>query len=182
MNTLNALFALCFLAAPPQSAADYRTWTDTTGAFTRTAHLEAIEGSKATLVTPDGKTLTIPLAKLSKADRKAIHEMLLANKRAEHVVWNTRAVGVRAITKSTQGFSTGMNSDGTPEYHPVHNSYDTTEKYYYRQVFEGRVVSVAGNYVTINVGGRPMTFKASNLDGASQKFLAEYRKIEKQAP
>ena len=48
----------------------FRTWTDTTGKFKTKARFVELAGDTVTLETDKGKSLTIPLAKLSEADQE----------------------------------------------------------------------------------------------------------------
>lgn len=65
------VFAL-ILVIPASStlAADFRTWSDTSGQFKVKAKFVALAGGKVTLEQEDGEKIEIELAKLSPADRK----------------------------------------------------------------------------------------------------------------
>ncbi len=52
--------------------APLRTWTDDTGQFTIRARLVRVEDGKVHLQREDGRTITVPLDRLSKADRKRL--------------------------------------------------------------------------------------------------------------
>lgn len=63
-------------AAAPAAAASagelkptYRTWTDTSGKFSIKARSATVEGDKVSLETEEGRTIRIPIEKLSEADR-----------------------------------------------------------------------------------------------------------------
>ncbi|MCL2304758.1 MAG: SHD1 domain-containing protein [Planctomycetaceae bacterium] len=58
--------------SPPVAAKEKRTWTDSTGQFNVEAELVRVDGENVLLRTTNGKQLTIPLAKLSNADRKYV--------------------------------------------------------------------------------------------------------------
>ncbi len=51
------------------NAAELRTWTDSTGKFSLTAKLVSLDGDQVILERETGDKMTIPLAKLSKADQ-----------------------------------------------------------------------------------------------------------------
>ena len=57
----------CVLIA---QAATARTWTDVTGKFTIEADLVAVEGEQVRLKKTDGTIVTLPINKLSLADRR----------------------------------------------------------------------------------------------------------------
>ena len=58
----------CLLAAPAVNA-QTRQWTDVSGEFSLRAKLISVENGAVKLQKPDGRTLTVPLNKLSQADR-----------------------------------------------------------------------------------------------------------------
>jgi thiol-disulfide isomerase/thioredoxin len=62
-----ATLLLVFATAP--ISADQRTWTDTSGKFTVTAALVEVRGKQVVLRNSDGKKTTVPLDRLSAADR-----------------------------------------------------------------------------------------------------------------
>jgi thiol-disulfide isomerase/thioredoxin len=69
---LLSAFLFVPLLAAVATAAEERTWTDTTGKFNVSAALVQVEGGVATLRRSDGQELSVPLEKLSDADRKFI--------------------------------------------------------------------------------------------------------------
>lgn len=74
-----AALVFCLAAAP---ADEYRTWTDTTGKFKVEAAFVKLENGKVELKRKDnGKTLSLPIEKLSKAD--AEHARKLASEAAK---------------------------------------------------------------------------------------------------
>lgn len=56
--------------AEPSSASAARVWTDSTGQHVRRGHFEARRGDTVILRSLDGKTIKVPLARLSKTDRE----------------------------------------------------------------------------------------------------------------
>ncbi len=68
-STLGGIIAACLFAATCGAQSAPRLWTDTTGAFKITASLVELKDDVAYLRTADGKTLRIPLARLSQADQ-----------------------------------------------------------------------------------------------------------------
>ena len=76
-GTMIAVAALCFCAAGLACAAaeEVRTWTDNTGKFKVTAKFVEVSDGKVTLEREDGSRVSIPLEKLSEADRKIVAEI-----------------------------------------------------------------------------------------------------------
>jgi hypothetical protein len=66
--TVVAFFSFVTVHAAPPS----RTWTDSTGKFKRQGRLLELDGDTVVLETSEGKTLRIPLEKLSKQDREFV--------------------------------------------------------------------------------------------------------------
>jgi thiol-disulfide isomerase/thioredoxin len=60
---------LLLVAAGPSAPAEERTWTDDTGKFQVTAELVEVRGNAVVLRSDDGKELSVPLSRLSEADR-----------------------------------------------------------------------------------------------------------------
>ena len=60
--------ALAVLASSIETYADERTWTSADGRFTIVAEMIALDGSDVRLKTDDGRTLTVPLSKLTAVD------------------------------------------------------------------------------------------------------------------
>jgi beta-lactamase regulating signal transducer with metallopeptidase domain len=70
-------------ATPPQSSSaakdqEMRTWHDTSGKFEIEAVLVSVKGETVTLKTKDGRTIPVPLKKLSAEDQKFIAEQAQA--------------------------------------------------------------------------------------------------------
>ena len=51
------------------SASELRTWTDSSGQFTITAEVVAVDGDQVQLRTEDGKEIAVPVTRLSSADQ-----------------------------------------------------------------------------------------------------------------
>lgn len=64
-----SLVLLLLVVAATTDAAQPRRWTDASGAFSVEAELVAVNDDSVSLKTTDGKALTVPLARLSPADR-----------------------------------------------------------------------------------------------------------------
>jgi WD40 repeat protein len=64
-------------ATPPAatSAQPTRTWTDRTGKFSVTARFQKLNGDRVVLLKDTGKTIEVPLEKLSEADAKYVREL-----------------------------------------------------------------------------------------------------------
>lgn len=68
---MRGVFCVLFIAVWGWNAAAFgREWSDTTGTFKIEAELVAVRGDKVVLEKTDGKIITVPLDKLSAADRK----------------------------------------------------------------------------------------------------------------
>jgi hypothetical protein len=67
------------LIAVARAADDFRTWSDTTGAFKVEAKLVKVEGNDVYIESKAGKALKIPKDKLSAADQKFLAEQPAAN-------------------------------------------------------------------------------------------------------
>ncbi len=66
--------AIKLKARPLPSSPEYRQWTDSTGKYQAEAQFSGMIGSTVRLLKPNGKTVTLPLKKLSQADRKWIRD------------------------------------------------------------------------------------------------------------
>jgi hypothetical protein len=99
------LFFACQSTCWGQAAA--RQWSDSTGTFKITASLVEVKDNVAFLKTAEGKTLRIPVARLSAADQ----EFLKADASPFEVVEDDE---MSATTTSNASSSTDVSSDGTP--------------------------------------------------------------------
>ncbi|CAD71673.1 MAG TPA: hypothetical protein DDX19_11310 [Rhodopirellula baltica] len=68
-------FFLLLLAITALSSLQAREWTDATGKYRIEAKLVVVHGDKAVLERPDGKIISIPIAKLSDADQTFLKEL-----------------------------------------------------------------------------------------------------------
>ncbi len=175
--------------------AGFRQWVDVSRGFTIKAKLAGTADDKVKLLKEDGSVLTISPEKLSDEDRQWIKDKQVEKKskldakRKEHTSWVAKAVGIRPvmiddptsyITLDANGVSGGV----------VHNYYQATERYYYWQPVTGELRSYQKSDVVISTPQsgtygdqtptQGMTFKYNNLGKADQKFLDEYRKMEKE--
>ena len=74
------LVSLLLIAAAPASA---RKWTNDTGKFSVEAELVEAKDGSVTLKKQNGKVITVPLSKLSKADRDFLASIVRAKKKPE---------------------------------------------------------------------------------------------------
>jgi hypothetical protein len=164
---------------PFKDQRDVRTWTDASGKFKVVAKLDGIDGDVAKLVKSDGKTVKVPLDKLSSDDmtyieewqkKKSGNDAQLEAKRKEHVTWRVRSmVTERVKMPRGKGYA-----------------YENHKKLVYKPV-QGELVSYVGNDVTIAVETRPKgkltktrtTFTYDHLGQEDCHFLDEYRKLDK---
>ena len=65
---------ICGLLVAAAPAAWTRKWTDNTGKFSVEAELVEVKGDKFLLKKPDGSVVTVPIARLSEADRRHVKE------------------------------------------------------------------------------------------------------------
>jgi hypothetical protein len=70
---------LGLLLVSAASAAEFRTWTDSTGKHTLKAKLDAVEDGKAILIRENGKKVRIAVEKLSKADQEFLEKQAADN-------------------------------------------------------------------------------------------------------
>jgi len=190
MRCFFPIIALALGFAPLAHADDYRTWTDTSGKFSVSAKLEGVKDGRARLTTPEGKTVSIPLGKLSQEDRDVIHERQLAAKRAMHQTWSTKVVGTRMVVKDDPtSYIHAAHGNYGASAGTTHHYYQATERVNTRQAFVGSLLAYDGHYATIKVkvfgprgnqtGAYDQQFNVNNLSADDQRFLAEYRKLEK---
>jgi hypothetical protein len=66
-------------AASPTGEAEMRTWSDATGKFKFQGKFDKVDGDTVFLLDPDGKSMKIPLAKLSPADQDYVKARPAAN-------------------------------------------------------------------------------------------------------
>jgi hypothetical protein len=67
----------------------YRTWTDSTGSHTTRAAFQGVEEGNVKLRKTDGKTITVALDRLSKADQEWVANQATATAAASAVEWPT---------------------------------------------------------------------------------------------
>lgn len=84
-SLFSGLVILSWLLSPSalQGAEETRTWRDRSGKFEVKAALERVRDDKVVLKKPDGKTLTVPLDKLSQKDRDYVKNLSSENPFAE---------------------------------------------------------------------------------------------------
>lgn len=78
-----AVLLLVLFAASHAVAKDLREWTDKTGKHKIDAEFVAVEGKNVQLRKRDNSTVTLPIAKLSKADQKYLRDLMKARKREQ---------------------------------------------------------------------------------------------------
>src|SRR5688572_24754675 len=68
---MSALFAIavCVLAADSEACGELRTWSDRSGAHRREAAFVEFKADAARLRNPDGQFVSVPIDRLSEADR-----------------------------------------------------------------------------------------------------------------
>ncbi len=71
--------ALCAPALSGAAGQELRTWSDATGRFKVTAKFVEVSGGNVRLEREDGTALSVPLARLSEADRKVVAELQVAD-------------------------------------------------------------------------------------------------------
>lgn len=81
--TVGLFFGLGATAVLPTVHAEVRTWTDVSGGHKVEAEFVESKGGKVTLKTSSGKTVQLPIAKLSAADRRHVADLLAAKGAAE---------------------------------------------------------------------------------------------------
>lgn len=96
-------------------AATPRTWTDRTGKFSVEAAFRGLEGGAVTLQRADGRTVTVPLAKLSAADADYVRSVAAADEnpfraapaepKAQAKTLTADETGVRVIKRTSGGWS-----------------------------------------------------------------------------
>ena len=64
--------AVCFWPTPGVNGAELRTWTSKSGKFTVKAELLSFDQEVVSLRRTNGKTIKVPLAKLSKEDQEYV--------------------------------------------------------------------------------------------------------------
>ena len=72
MNRPLPWLAICAVLFCGTSAAQSRTWTDSTGRYTVEAEFVSVAGGQVTLKKTDGQEITLPLDRLSAADREFV--------------------------------------------------------------------------------------------------------------
>ncbi len=70
MSTRFILFIACLFVVPATALSAPRTWRDTSGKFSVEAELVEVTEGKVLLKKANGKTITVPLERLSAADRR----------------------------------------------------------------------------------------------------------------
>ena len=74
----SCVIVVLVLASLRGARAEMRTWSDATGKFKIDAEYVELAAGKVKLKTKDGKTMTIPMEKLSPADRKFVNDLVAA--------------------------------------------------------------------------------------------------------
>ena len=72
---MSASVKVAFVILMVTSTAWGRTWTDSTGKFTLEAKFIEVKDRKVTIEKEDGKRITLPLIKLSNADREYVEKL-----------------------------------------------------------------------------------------------------------
>ncbi|GEM_PF-2280094 len=99
MNGLFALVGVCALLVGTW-AGQVRSWLDASGKFVIQAELASFDGTSVQLKTPDGQVLTVPVERLSEADRQYLD---LAAQRTAAFGGAEASVGGGASTATPQG-------------------------------------------------------------------------------
>jgi hypothetical protein len=71
---------LATAASGPVSDGTYRTWTDDSGTFRIEAKYLATDGEKVRLAKKDGREISVPINRLSQADRQFVEELQKKNR------------------------------------------------------------------------------------------------------
>lgn len=158
----------------PEKKDVFRTWTDSTGKFRVSAKYAGVKEDSVQLTKKDGKTIQLPLEKLSAEDQRWIKDTLadalpeekaeqkkkLAAKKLEHTSWTVRVATKRA------GVATVGSARPT------------------KQTVQGELVSYKRGDVVVNVadGKGRLTLSYGSLGKSDQRFVDEYRKLASQWP
>lgn len=190
--------SLTLLAAEPENPFDpsvakppseYRQYADESGKFHVSAKFIKADETSVTLLTEAGKTIVVPLDKLSTADSdfvKAARDKAgkqLEAKVPEHQTWGVRTRTVVSqqvpnIYYHVRNVGSGVVyrepytiEDGRAEhYHSVSHT-----KYVY-ETFAAEFVSRDGSDVTLRVNGKNASFHYGNLRAPDQQWINKYEK------
>ncbi len=134
---LSSILLLFLVAAPLATAADeYRTWTDTTGKFKVEAAFIKLVDDKVELKRKDnGKTLSLALEKLSKADAEIARK--LATEAAKPKSGDSKAPSDTAPKETKKAWSGNWNNRKFGTKGPVTCIADMQDKEKWKASFEG---------------------------------------------
>ena len=187
------LIAVCMASISSVRGAEVRTWTDETGKYKIEAKLSGTEDGKIKLTKKDAKVVKIVADKLSDADQEYLNKQLEAwnAKRTSHTIWRIKMPEIKfgVSTETVMGVAPSGNVH-TPNRALNYSipsiqsgTYQVTYSYkgYGYQPVKAQLVSYKGNDVTLRNDDGEGTFKYGNFADADQKFLNEYRSMEKEA-
>jgi hypothetical protein len=149
-------FAQCAAAADESAA---RTWSDKSGNFKVTATLVRIDNTNISLLRDDGKTIALPLEKLSDADQLFVIRVMSGQSETLEFDKSTGDVKAKAPAASAPGTPSSTPSDGSP-----------------RAATPGRGYIEAET----NVGVAPLLVLAG--EGETWSYVPDGVKVEKPAP
>ncbi len=179
MCRLSLLVIAVLLLTSIVHSSEIRTWTDETGKFELQAKFSGTGDGKIKLTTKEGKGFKIAPDKLSDDDQEFLNKQLEAWKamRASHTIWRVKIPQIKAgvATQQTMTLVLGQGIQNGSYQVPY------TYKSYGFQPLQAMLVSYKGSDVTLRNNGGEGTFKYANFQSADQKFLDEYRLMDKEA-
>ena len=183
MNRL-ILFLATIAIAFPAAADEIRLWMDVTGKFQITASLDSVKDGNARLITTDGRTLNVPVSRLSAQDQayvKGLHAKRLDDLRHTHTTWQVRVVKYETHQEADVGYHVHHVMPGVNQAipHELGTTHTVSTKHYVVEPVAGELVSYQRTDVVLRTHRGLVTFTYGNLGKADQEFLTAYRKAEK---
>lgn len=141
-----AAMLVAMLAGGP-ARAEMRTWTDKSGKFSVEAEFVEILDGKLRLKLADGKTVALPLAKISEKDRVFVRDLLKQKRDAAAAAANADATGPGGRFPGLRGRFGNERSAWAVG--------DRVQREFGSEVSVGTIVGIDGTYVKVHFDGTP---------------------------